>query len=407
MDISNSGYGISACDESTVIINNASVNTRYDALYMNYQGSTDTKIIINGGSYKSINFSDIGASESLTVNNGFFDAPLDRWTTQYLRGGYYTTDPTDYIVEPGYNAKPTDESDKQNGVDINAYLYKIAGSTGTNTLSLKYNLSVIKDIEYNEIGDNAEISVSSIEPKYEVIDEAGEDYHFDKYYTDDKYTIPAEFPLIVTGDTTLYGKYVPVDKNETFTVTVDYNGHGGGYVKTVKNVPYGAAPFDVLLCAFLDMPEYNDIYIGSVRTLTNKELVKCIPQEAGYVLLKNADNAESVMYGLKKTYSELYKYENEQKYNSFHYNVIKDTTYYLQWFRIIDKSFTSVIDAQQPVCGQKEMDFESLISAEYPESFYIDCQTYCESGVLKHNAYCGDNSYSIFIEFNHIAKIGE
>ena len=141
-----------------------------------------------------------------------------------------------------------------------------------------------------------------------------------------------------------------------------YNGHGGSYVKTVKNVRSDTPVYDVLLCAFLDLDEYNEAYINKIESLPDKQVQKLIPTEKGYTVQKYENDPQYVLYGLKKTYGTLSELSDEMNANDFNYYVKKDSVYYLQWFKIIDSSITVVTDVQEPYCGQKKMQFENAIA---------------------------------------------
>ncbi|MBQ5439169.1 MAG: right-handed parallel beta-helix repeat-containing protein, partial [Clostridia bacterium] len=360
--------GIIAYNSSEITINDCTVNAE---CYAVCDYNSGTKITVNGGVFNAFEaFSHLSDAE-LTVNGGFVDAPLFKYDTQYLKGGYYTIDPTDYINYPGLKGVPTDETDEADGIDTNTYKYKITGETGDLILKFKYNLEGITKPAITGLAENAEITLDSVMPNYEITKD-GNTYRFDGYYTDNTYTTPIEFPYVITDDTTFYGQYVLVDPTkDTYTVTIDYNGHGGKN-KTVKNVPYGTKTYDVILAAFVGLTEYSQTYVDNIKSTGTIDSI--IPTEKGYVLRLDKDDPLSIKYGLKSEYKSLDMIEEESDHSEFYYQVKKDTTYYLQWFKVIDEPLT--VTAPEAVCGMSMDDYKAQVTVTAPKGVYAVSDVY-------------------------------
>ena len=221
----------------------------------------------------------------------------------------------------------------------------------------------------------------------------GKFYAFDGWYWDEDYEDPITKDPVITKDMTIYGLYEVI---ETCTVTVDYNGHGGNEVRKITGVPKGTfADYPVLL-ALAGAEIFSwEAYDAVEDLIYEKGLEAIAPTEDGYALNVYFEqyNEEYVAYGLKKTYDSWDDFHDEFDERV---NVFEDTTFYLQWSKIVDS--VEIVCSEPLVCGAEKGSYIDCLSAAKDSGCTLEVTD--ESGNFNDNKYVGGYNYGYEAEIN-------
>ena len=328
------------------------------------------------------------------INNGYFngDVYFSDSYTHNVTGGYYSSRPLK--TAEGYAAVPTNDEDAQSGIDTDTYKYKVVDKANLKN----YKITIVFNIESDKLPSEPIEKAEGEELGYIVVPFTlkaadGKFYAFDGWYWDENYENPITKDPVITKDMTIYGLYEVI---ETCTVTVDYNGHGGNEVRKITGVPKGTfADYPVLL-ALAGAEKFSwEAYEAVEDLIYERGLEAIAPTEDGYALIVYLEqyNNEFVAYGLKKTYDSWDDFHDEFDERV---NVFEDTTFYLQWSKIVDS--VEIVCSEPLVCGAEKGTYIDCLSAGKDSGCTLEVTD--ESGNFNDNKYVGGYNYGYEAEIN-------